>query len=84
MKKIINIVDFINKKEFNELINILPILENHFDKMDPENYEYEDNHLAIKFRLEVIFSLLYLNILIFLLVSFWKNSIDPVSIVCSS
>ena len=54
MKKIINIVDFMNKKEFNELINILPILENHFDKIDSENYEYEDNHLAIKFRLEDI------------------------------
>ncbi len=46
MKKIINIVDFMNKKEFNELINILPILENHFEKIDPENYEYEDNHLC--------------------------------------
>ena len=53
------------KKEFNELINILPILENHFDKMDPENYEYEDNHLVIKFRLEDIAQLsLHFNLTI--------------------
>ena len=65
MKKIINIVDFMNKKEFNELINILPILENHFEKIDPENYEYEDNHLAIKFRLEDIAQLsLHFNLTI--------------------
>ena len=65
MKKIINIVDFMNKKEFNELINILPILENHFDKIDSENYEYEDNHLAIKFRLEDIAQLnLHFNLTI--------------------
>lgn len=36
MKKIINIVDFMNKKEFNGLINILPILEKHFEKIDSE------------------------------------------------
>ncbi len=65
MKKIINIFDFMNKKEFNELINILPILENHFEKIDSENYEYEDNHLAIKFRLEDIAQLsLHFNLTI--------------------
>ena len=65
MKKIINIVDFMNKKEFNELINILPILEYHFEKIDSENYEYEDNHLVIKFRLEDIAQLsLHFNLII--------------------
>lgn len=65
MKKIIKIFDFMNKKEFNELINILPILENHFEKIDSENYEYEGNYLTIKFRLEDIAQLsLHFNLTI--------------------
>lgn len=54
MKKIINIFDLLNKKEFDELVKILPVLKGCFEKIDSDTFEYEDNDLAIKFRLEDI------------------------------
>lgn len=65
MKKFINIYDFLSKKEYEILIKILPALEGCFEKFDSDTFEYEDNNLSIKFRLEDIAQLsLHFNLII--------------------